>query len=75
MSKTILTSAAYKKQGLFSPGIFVFTDIFSRRKGSIETHMNGSSHPKHENRINEVPHLRASPRHNGAMRFIQFDFA
>jgi hypothetical protein len=28
--------------------------------GSVETHMNGSSHPKHENRIYEFPRLRAS---------------
>jgi hypothetical protein len=40
---------------------------------SVETGMNGSSHPKHENCIYDVPRLRASPRHGGAIRFIQFD--
>jgi len=35
--------------------------------------MNGSSYPNYENRlVTTVPHLRASPRHGGARRFLAF---
>jgi hypothetical protein len=38
---------------------------------SVETHMNGSSHPNHENRlVTIVPRIRASPRRGGARRFF-----
>jgi hypothetical protein len=51
------------------------TENVYHENGSVETYTNGFSHPKHENRIYDVPRFRASPRHGGAMRFNKFDFA
>jgi hypothetical protein len=39
---------------------------------SVETHMNGNSHPNHENRpLYDGPRLRASPGHGGTGRLFK----
>jgi hypothetical protein len=48
-------------------------EIFNIFRGTVETHMNGSSHPIHENRlVTSVPRFKASHRHDGARRFQHF---
>jgi hypothetical protein len=48
-------------------------EIFNIFCGTVETHMNGSSHLIHENRlVTSVPRLKASSRHDGPRRFQHF---